>query len=60
MGFLDTKKKNILRGIEELDIRDDCSKLSGGDRLKRMDLISQLRIINKKLDSLFMQKARAK
>jgi len=57
-GNLDTTKKKILKVIEKLDIQDASSDLSKGDKLKRMDLISQLRVTNKKLESLFKQKAR--
>jgi len=57
-GCLDTNNKRILKEIEKLDTQDDNCDLKGNARLKRMDLISQLRVLNKKLESLFRQKAR--
>ena len=59
-GILDTNKKKILKDIEDLDNRDDCSELSGSEKLKRMELINQLRVVNKKQESLFRQKAKGK
>jgi len=50
---LDTEKKRIMKEIEVLDIQDDVFDLEGHARLKRMDLTGQLRVINKKLKSLF-------
>lgn len=52
-GYLDTNKRKILKQIEDLDIQDDHNKLEGSTRWKRMDLVSQLRVTKKKLDSLF-------
>jgi len=57
-GCLDIKKKWILKDIEALDIQDDNNNLEEDDKLKRMELISQLRVTDKKLDSLLKQKAR--
>jgi len=57
-GHLNTKKKRILKEIEVLNIQDDVSKLEDHRRLKRMHFIGQLRVINKKLEFIFRQKAR--
>ena len=58
-GHLDTTKRNISKEIEDLDNQNDNSKLKGSARLKRMDLDSQLKVINNKIDSLLRQKARS-
>ena len=48
----------MLKEIEVLDVIDEADNLEDCDRLKRLDLISQLREANKKIESLFRQKAR--
>jgi len=58
-GHLDSNKKRILKDIKELDYQDVNGELVGSDRLKRMDLVSHLRVTNKNLKSLISQKARA-
>jgi len=54
------KQERILKEIEEVDNQDDNSSLSEDAKLKRMELISQLRMIDNKLDCLCRQKAREK
>jgi len=51
-------KKRILKKIEDLEVRDDNSILDESVKLIRMDLICQLRVTDKKIESLFKQKAR--
>ena len=58
-GCLQSKQKGILKEIEDLDMKDDNEDLEENDRLRRMELLSQLRMIDNKLDSLAKQKARA-
>ena len=58
-GCLQSKQKGILKEIEDLDVKDDNENLEENDRLRRMELLSQLRMIDNKLDSLAKQKARA-
>jgi len=57
-GNIHTRKKYILQKIEELDCQDCAGNLSAGDKVKRCELICDLREIEKKLDSLMCQKAR--
>jgi len=58
-GCLDSKKKQILRDIEDLDVKDDNNDLEVNGQLRRMDLFSQLRMIDKKLESLCKKKSRS-
>ena len=58
-GCLDTNKKRILKEIEDLDIKDDNNLLDDNAKLRRLDLISQLKMIDKNIESLCRQKARA-
>ena len=57
-GCLETNKKRIVSEIEELDAKDDNGALDGIGNLRRMELFSQLGLIDKKLDSIYRQKAR--
>ena len=57
-GCLQTNQKQILKDIEILDVKDDNDDLEESDRIRRMELLSQLRMIDNKLDSLARQKAR--
>jgi len=52
---LDTTKQNILKEIEVLDNQDDNSDLKDNSNLKRMDLVSQLRVLNNKMDYILCQ-----
>ena len=52
------EKKKILQAIEDLDCHDCVGKFLEDDRVKRCELICDLREIDKKLDSLMCQKAR--
>ena len=58
-GNIQTSKKRILQELEDLDCQDCCDDLGDGDRLKRMELVGRLKEMEKKLDSLICQKARA-
>ena len=58
-GCLETKKKKILRQIEDLDVNDDNNFLEEHNQLRRMELFSQLRLIDKQVESLCRQKFRA-
>ena len=58
-GCLQTSQRQILKEIENLDTKDDNEDLEEHDRLKRMELLSQLRLVDSKMDSLSRQKARA-
>ena len=57
-GCLQTNQKQILKDIEILDVKDDNDDLEESDRIGRMELLSQLRMIDNKLDSLTRQKSR--
>jgi len=56
-GCMDTSKKRI---VKETDNQDDISSISEDVKLRRMELISQLRLLDNKMESLCRQKARAK
>jgi len=58
-GNMDLNKRMILKEIEELDVKDNDIDLEENDKLRRLELISQLRVLDKKLESLHRQKARA-
>ena len=47
--FLDTIKKRNLKEIEELDIKDDNNLLDDNAKLRILELISQLRMIDNKI-----------
>jgi len=57
-GYLETSKKRIVSTIEELDAKDENDALDGIGNLRRMELFSQLGLVDKKLDSIYRQKAR--
>jgi len=57
-GHVETERKFFLKEIEVLDAIDETDNLEEYDRLKRLDLIGQLREANKKIESIFRQKAR--
>jgi len=59
-GCLETNKTRILKEIEELDICDTNNDLEEPDKLRRYELVSQLRMIDKRIESLCRQKARVK
>jgi len=56
---LESKKKQILRHIEDLDVNNDNNILEEHGQLRRMELFSQLRLIDKQVESLCRQKSRA-
>jgi len=56
---MDSNKKRIPKEIKVLDWQDANGDLVGSDRLKIMELVSQLRVTNKKTKSFISQKARA-
>jgi len=58
-GLLETTKKEILKEIEALDIEDENSGLANNDKLKRLALVSNLRLTDYKIESLLHQKVRS-
>ncbi|XP_068504216.1 uncharacterized protein [Phaseolus vulgaris] len=58
-GCLNTNRKRLLKEIEDLDVQDNVLDLDECDKRLRMELISHLREVDKKLESLSRQKARA-
>jgi len=58
-GCLDSSKKNLLKDIEAFDIRDNYSDLDEEAQLKRMEVISQLKVTDNKIASLCRQKTKA-
>jgi len=56
-GHLELGKKNVLKEIEELDGQDEDDALPESLRMRRLALFSRVEEINKKLESLFKQKA---
>ena len=56
---LHTTKGRFLQELEELDCEDCNGDLEESERLKRMELTSRLVEIDRKIDSLLCQKARA-
>ena len=57
-GDINTSKKRTLQEIEIFDCQDCSGILTEADRLKRSVLVTRLRELDKKLDSLACQKAR--
>ena len=58
-GNIQTQKRIILPEIEDLDCKDCLDDLREDDRLKRVELVSRLKEMDKKMESLLSQKARA-
>ena len=58
-GNIHSSKKRILQEIKDLDCEDCNGTLMENDRLKRCEMVSRMREIDKKVDSLICQKARA-
>jgi len=58
-GNLDTTKRRILQELEVQDSQDCIGGLEETERLKRLELVSRLKVNDKKLESLSCQKARA-
>jgi len=58
-GNLKVSKNNILKQIEVLDNQDDNNELEESAKIKSMDLTSQLKEIENKIDSLLREKARS-
>jgi len=59
-GCMDSKKNRIMKEIKDLDIQDDDFGLEGSAREKRAELLSQLCMINKNIESISSQKARCR
>jgi len=57
-GDINTSKKRTLQEIEDFDCQDCSRILTEADRLKRSVLVTRLRELDKKLDSLIRQKAK--
>lgn len=51
-GLMKTSKKIIVREIEELDAKDGIRELEDILKLKKMEIVSQLRVVQKKTESL--------
>ena len=58
-GHIDKIKLDILRNIQELDMRDDAYGLDENKIRERRELLSQLQAINERNESLLQQKSRA-
>ncbi|XP_068503760.1 uncharacterized protein [Phaseolus vulgaris] len=58
-GHIDKIKIDILRNIQELDMRDDVDGLDENKIRERRELLSQLKEINERNESLLQQKSRA-
>ena len=58
-GNINTRKRRILQEIEDLDCQYCNTTLTEGDRVKRRELVICMKELDKKLDSLICQKARA-
>jgi len=48
-----------MKEVEELDVKDNLCDLLEGEKLRRMELVSQQRLLEKKLEYLYRQKARS-
>ena len=57
-GSVESDRRRIEMEIEELYGEDDIDALEQDGRMRRMELLSQLGLVNKKLDSIYRQKAR--
>jgi len=57
---MDTSKKRIVEETEDIDNQDDSTSIGEEANLRRTELISQLRLLDSKMESLCRQKARAK
>ena len=55
-GCVESNKRRILSEIEELDGKDDDEGLEETGRMRRMELLSQLGMVDKKLDSIYRKK----
>lgn len=51
-GNLEVSKRKIIKEIEVLDNQGDNSELEASSKLKRMELVSLLKVINNKIVSL--------
>ncbi|XP_068486483.1 uncharacterized protein [Phaseolus vulgaris] len=58
-GNLEDEKRKILKEIEDLDVKDGVSDLLEGEKLRRLELVSQQKLVEKKMESLYRQKARS-
>jgi len=52
-GCLESNKKSIVAEIEELDGKDDNDTLAGDGNIRRMELFSQMGLVDKKIDSIY-------
>jgi len=58
-GNLEESKRRIVMEIEKLDVRDVECDLLEDENLIRLELLSQRKVVEKKLESLNRQKARS-
>jgi len=59
-GFIGLKKQNLLLQLNALDKVDDESNLGDADKARRMEVLSELKLILHKESALLNQKARLK
>ena len=57
-GNIYTKKRDVIAEIGELDIKDAELSLCEGEKRKIVQLLSDLKVMNSKIESLLRQKAR--
>jgi len=58
-GNLENNKRKIMKEIDHLDAKDALCDLMEEDKLRRLELVCQQRVVEKKLESLYRQKARS-
>jgi len=58
-GNLEDNKRKIMKEIDNLDVKDGLCDLMEDEKLRRMELVSQQRLVEKKLESLYRQKGRS-
>jgi len=59
-GCMVTRKKRIVKEIEDIDNQDDTTSIGEKAKLRRTKLLSQMRLLDSKMESLCRQKAREK
>lgn len=58
-GNLEDNRRKIMKEIEKLDIKDANCDLSEGENMRRLELLSQQKLVEKKQESLSRQKTRS-
>lgn len=59
-GRLGEVKNDVIRSIGKLDNLDDDSNLDEKRKIERIELLSQIKLLNLKHESIMQQKSRAK